>query len=98
MNSTTIWTFLTSDRLLSSNESLQIKKPVPSQAKSPMASPAKLLNKRTLKEFLPKTEGTGASKIAVITLLTGTMMKTGAAYVSGMALKILPDYDVLPLA
>ena len=48
-NSTTIWTFRTSDKLLSSNASLLIKKLVNTPGTSPRVLPAEVLNKTTLK-------------------------------------------------
>ncbi len=48
---------------------------------------SELLNKPTLNACLPPTVATGASKTAVITLLTGTMTKTAAGYAPAMGWK-----------
>ena len=74
------------------------KKPVNTPVKSPMALPAALLSKPTLKACLPPTVAIGASKTAVIILSIGTMTKIEAVYAKAMARKISPVCVALPLA
>ena len=86
------------DKPLSFNENPRIKKAVNTPAKSPMASPAEAPNRQTLNAFFQQTVVIGPSKTVVITLSTGTMMKTVAGYAKAMVRKTLHACGALPLA
>ena len=97
-NSTPTLISLTSDRPLSLNENPSKKRPASTPVKSPMVSPAGSPSRPTPKGSCAPTGATGASKIAVTTSLTGTMMKTVAAFVRAMARKTSLVFVASPLA